>query len=450
VTGPRKRGLASSLREHRGLSIVLHTHMPYVEGFGTWPFGEEWLWEAIATSYLPLLDVLDAHPGRVTVSLTPVLCDQLEAPGALDRCLAFLREIRPASHALDIETAEAPVAAALERSAAGYAAAADALERRGDLVVAFGPHAGWTSAATHPILPLLATGTGVRLQLRTGIASHRRRFGEWGGGFWLPECAHAPWLDDILEEAGVRVACVDWTDVLGPGLQAPRGTEAGVVLAPIDREAIELVWHRDGYPSQAPYLDTHRLTEHHHRAWANDGSVYDAERAAARVAADAEDFVGRVAARGGPSVVALDTELLGHFWPEGVAWLAAVIEACDRHGVALVPPGEGSQEDAPGEPPVTSWGAGRDLRTWSGPTAAGLAWTQRGAELRAVGGRGRPSDRALRELLALQSSDWAFLISAGTAGDYPRERAEGHRAGLEAALADSAIEPTLRNLAPAI
>ena len=31
------------------LALVLHTHMPYVEGFGTWPFGEEWLWEAIAT-----------------------------------------------------------------------------------------------------------------------------------------------------------------------------------------------------------------------------------------------------------------------------------------------------------------------------------------------------------------------------------------------------------------
>ena len=40
------------------LALVLHTHMPYVEGFGTWPFGEEWLWEAIATCYLPLLDVL--------------------------------------------------------------------------------------------------------------------------------------------------------------------------------------------------------------------------------------------------------------------------------------------------------------------------------------------------------------------------------------------------------
>ena len=46
------------------LAIVLHTHMPYVEGFGTWPFGEEWLWEAIAGSYLPLLELLDAGASR--------------------------------------------------------------------------------------------------------------------------------------------------------------------------------------------------------------------------------------------------------------------------------------------------------------------------------------------------------------------------------------------------
>jgi len=64
-------------RRPRALSIVLHSHMPYVEGFDTWPFGEEWLWEAVATVYLPLLEV----PRRcaLTVGLTPVLCDQLEA-----------------------------------------------------------------------------------------------------------------------------------------------------------------------------------------------------------------------------------------------------------------------------------------------------------------------------------------------------------------------------------
>src|ERR1700761_1921323 len=95
------------------------------DGFGVWPFGEEWLWEAIATSYVPLLDVLGRAP--LTLSLTPVLCDQLEAPGAHERCLQFLREVRPESHRLDVarfrEAGEAGLAAELERSAGEYAAA---------------------------------------------------------------------------------------------------------------------------------------------------------------------------------------------------------------------------------------------------------------------------------------------------------------------------------------
>ncbi len=443
------------------LAILLHSHMPYVEGFGTWPFGEEWLWEAIATSYLPLLDVLDEHPGRVTLSLTPVLCDQLEAPGALDRCLAFLREVRPESHRLDIEAATDPaVTTALERSADQYAAAADALERRtqptssagtsGGLIAAFAPHAGWTSAATHAVLPLIATSTGVRLQLLTGVRSHRERFGEWGGGLWLPECAHAGWIDDLLEEAGARLACVDWSAVLGPGAHAPRRTEAGVVLVPLDREGIDLVWAGDGYPSAPAYRDSHRLTARSHRPWAVDGVPYDPDRAAEQVAADAEDFVEHAAVRE-LSVVALDTELLGTHWHEGVDWLRAVIAACDRRGVELAPlDPDVEAEAAPSSVPPTSWGDGRDLRTWSHPAAGGLAWVQRAAELRTLTAQLRPSDRALRELLALQSSDWAFLVAAGTAGAYPQERADGHAAALEQALADPSMDPALRNLAPFI
>src|SRR5690349_16188621 len=125
--------------------------MPYVEGFGTWPFGEEWLWEAIASSYLPLLDVLDAHPGEVTLSVTPVLADQLEAPGAMERFAAFLRDVRPASHALDLAAAgSAGEAAALEYSRERYAAALDRFAARGSaLLPALARHASWTSAATH-------------------------------------------------------------------------------------------------------------------------------------------------------------------------------------------------------------------------------------------------------------------------------------------------------------
>ena len=115
------------------LSIVLHTHMPYVEGHGTWPFGEEWLWEAIVTSYLPVLDVLESDGGEaVTLSLTPVLCDQLEAPGIDERLMAFLHDVRRETHRLDIETETDPgVVAELRRSGADYERAAERLSTLG-------------------------------------------------------------------------------------------------------------------------------------------------------------------------------------------------------------------------------------------------------------------------------------------------------------------------------
>ncbi len=79
------------------LSIVLHSHMPYVESYGVWPFGEEWLFEAVATSWVPVLGLLD-RGAPLTLSATPVLLDQLEAPGVHGRLLAFLEELRPEVH----------------------------------------------------------------------------------------------------------------------------------------------------------------------------------------------------------------------------------------------------------------------------------------------------------------------------------------------------------------
>jgi 1,4-alpha-glucan branching enzyme len=83
---------------------------------------------------------------------------------------------------------------------------------------------------------------------------------------------------------------------------------------------------------------------------------------------------------------------------------------------------------------------------------ADLAWQARAAELRAVSARpGTAGARALRELLALQSSDWAFMVSRGLATDYARDRAARHAAALDAALRSvpsEAAEPRVRNLAP--
>jgi len=466
VTSPRDRG---------ALAIVLHTHMPYVEGFGTWPFGEEWLWEAMAGCYLPLLELLDSRDPPVTLSVTPVLADQLSAPGLAERFGSFIDGTRRFTHAEDASGLRAGghsgLAAELERAwSADYEHAAERMaDRGGDLLRAFAPHAHWTSSATHAVLPLLPTDAGARLQVQTGIASHLHRFGSWRGGFWLPECAHTPHLETILAAAGVHRTCVELTRRHGLGARThlqPLVSDAGIVLFPIDRATISLVWSDAGYPADGLYRDYHRHTVHHHNPWRNDGFAYDHEMALARAREHAADFVSRTRERlrrdgaslpgGGLAVCALDTELLGHWWYEGIDWLEAVINECSRQGLELVRLDDALDrfEPAPAadaEWDVSSWGAGGDLSTWSGPAVAGMAFDTRAAELQtlaaAVDGRAGPA--AVRELLALQASDWAFMVSRGLAVPYARERFDGHRRALAVALAGGlgASEEGLRNLA---
>jgi 1,4-alpha-glucan branching enzyme len=460
-------------RRPGALALVLHSHMPYVEGFGTWPFGEEWLWEAVACVYLPLLELLDGAP--VTVGLTPVLCDQLDAMKgpAGERYLRFLREVRAPIHEKDsaaLERAgEAALAAEVRRAAGDYSGAERSFEACGrDLVGAFRELEGvelWTSAATHAVLPLLATDAGMRLQLASGVASHGARFGAWSGGLWVPECAYAPGLDRELAQHGVRAFCVDQTAVPGFDHLLPVATEAGPVALPVDWSTVELVWHGErGYPAAGGYRDYHRRTLHDPKPWRNDGKPYDPTAARALARAHGRHFVERAAARvsdGGLLCCALDTELLGHWWYEGQAWLAAVLEEAPRRGLELVTASDGLELIEPVTRPLaaSSWGERKDLSTWDGPQVAEFAFAARAAELRLVGaaasGAISPAAlaRAARELLALQSSDWAFMVTRQLAGDYPRERLEAHRKSFDAALSalrDSraAPDPKLRELAP--
>lgn len=461
------------------LAIVLHTHMPYVEGFGTWPFGEEWLWEAITGSYLPLLDLLD-EGAPITVSLTPVLCDQLEADGVGERFEAFIDVVRRRTHVQDIqglrENGFETLARELERSWGEYEHALQRFrERGGDLIAAFAPHAQWTSSATHAVLPLVATDAGVRAQVQAGVDSHRARFGEhWAGGFWLPECAHAPHLEPLLEEGGVRATCVELTSRQGFGsrdcLRVLVG-ESGVALIPIDRATIARIWSDDGYPADGSYRDYHNNTVHHHKPWGNDGEEYSHERALETARGHAKEFVAATIERlrvandpaaggdplpgGGLVVCALDTELLGHWWYEGVHWLRAVVEECATQGLKLTRLDDAAalRDPAPvddEEWEASTWGKDGDLSTWSGPAVEDMAFATRAAELRTLAAGREVSDAAVRELLALQASDWAFMVSRDLAEPYARERFEGHRERLEHALADGAAvgEEALRNIVP--
>jgi 1,4-alpha-glucan branching enzyme len=474
-------------RDRGALCLVLHSHMPYVEGFGAWPFGEEWLWEAAACVYLPLLDLLQEVEAPLTVGLTPVLCDQLETlPGAAgERLLGYLRGIRRTVHEEDaagLESAgEEQLSAEVLRAAADYARAADAIEAcGGDLLeliarAAAGPVELWASGATHALLPMLATDAGVDLQLATGIASHRRRFNGWSGGLWLPECGYVPGLEHALARHGVHAFCVDQTTAHGMGALEhlePVATPAGAVAVPIDWQTVDLVWGEQGaYPSHPSYRDYHRGTVHHMRPWSNSGGTYSPEAAKAAAREHAHDFVARAIARldayaserGRPGLLccAFDTELLGHWWYEGAEWLRGVIAEAAAQGLELATVGDALERVEPVERELHSstWGARKDFSTWDSPRVAEMAFMARTAELRTVHAAAqRPEsrgalERAARELLALQASDWPFQVSRDLADGYPLERVRAHAAALDAALgalADSAVgpEPALRNLAP--
>jgi 1,4-alpha-glucan branching enzyme len=451
------------------LAIVLHSHMPYVEGFGTYPFGEEWLFDAVIRSYLPVLEMAR----DLTLTVTPVLADQLEAPGVRERLREFLVEWRIGAAEADIPEVPAECRPACEAELVRYQRALELLDAAGgDPLLPFqraameGRVALATSSATHAVLPLLATRQGLRLQLDAGIRSHRRRFG-WDGGLWLPECAYAPGLEWRLAEAGVKWFCVDQSAQEEPlRALAPVRTQAGPVALPIDWEAIGWLWSLDGYPSDPAHAQFAGKSLRGVRLWKVGGGAYDPLAAAAVARRQAEEFLAAVAARlrqyageqgrRGLLVFAIDTELLGHWWSEGPIWLRAVLEGAEAAGVrtVTVPQALAEHEPVERELVASTWGEGKNFGTWDSPAVADLAWGARRMELRLLralsgGLDGDAAMRAARELLAAQASDWAFLDQRGQAGDYAYQRATDHaRALLEAIDCGLVTDSRMRSLAP--
>jgi 1,4-alpha-glucan branching enzyme len=451
------------------LAIVLHSHMPYVEGFGTYPFGEEWLFDAVIRSYLPVLEVAE----RLTMTITPVLADQLEDGGVRERLRRFLVDWRIAAAEADIAEVDAECREACEAEHERYSHALELLDADGgdplrsfQRAAAEGRIALATSAATHAVLPLLASREGLRLQLDAGIRSHRRRFG-WEGGFWLPECAYAPGLEWRLAEQGVRWFCIDQSrHQESLEALAPVATEAGPVALPIDWEAIQWLWSLDGYTSDPAHAQFAGESLRGVRIWKVGGGGYDPTAGAAAARRQAGEFLAAVGARlreyraahgrRGLLVFAIDTELLGHWWSEGAIWLRDVLAGAAAAGVRLLTVPEALAEHEPLQRPLhaSTWGEEKDLRTWDSPAVADLAWGARRLELRLLralsgGLREEAAKRAARELLAVQSSDWAFLDKRRQAGDYAYQRAISHsEAALQAIDSPAIADPRTRALAP--
>ena len=466
--------MGDSISDRRGtagdLAIVLHSHMPYVEGFGTYPFGEEWLFDAYLRSHLRVLEVAD----RLTMTVTPVLADQLEAEGVSERLTQFTRRFRLAPAIAEADRGG-------ETAEAGRAQGRDfdwALGRledlRGDLLEPFraaqaeGRIELMTSAATHAVLPLLATRAGGRLQVDAGLRSHTRRFGR-PAGFWLPECAFAPGLDSLLAERGLAFTCLDQSrsepeDAALRPLILPSGT----VGFTIDWPTVELVWGNQGFPSDPAYLEFHRQSMEGVRLWNISGDAWNEESTRELTRQQAGEFCDSVAERlarhrdadgaRGLCVFAIDTELLGHWWYEGPWWLEEVIAQAESRGINLVQLSDGLEAHEAEERPcsTSSWGEGKDLSTWGSRKVADLARAARRSELALIGHALRAREagvevpaRAGRALLALQSSDWAFIDYREQAGDYAFDRAVSHAEELlEAIESPQTKAERLRNLAP--
>lgn len=218
------------------LTFVLHSHLPYARGAGRWPHGEEWLHEAALETYIPLLHALDDLEqenvsGRITLSLSPVLVEQLN-----DRDVQANFEVYLLNkiQAAEVDLADAQSAGDSEKEALAkyYFESFQALKERyrdrfnGDLVAGFrrlqdlGRIEIATSAATHGYLPLLDRDESINLQLKTAVASYERHFGRPPRVIWLPECAYRPavtWqdgrerpgLETFLARYGLRLFFAD-------------------------------------------------------------------------------------------------------------------------------------------------------------------------------------------------------------------------------------------------
>ena len=201
-------------------TFVLHSHLPYVIGHGRWPHGMDWLNEAAAESYIPLLRVFNRLAAEgltsgVTLGITPILAEMLAADVFKREFDEYLEQKIKAAQE-DVITFEKLGDKHFTSLARMWEEHHRELQRtyredfHEDLLKVFrdlmdkGVLEVITSAATHGYLPLLGRDTCVQAQVKQGVAAYKRHFGRDPKGFWLPECAYRPrynWVPPLADLA---------------------------------------------------------------------------------------------------------------------------------------------------------------------------------------------------------------------------------------------------------
>ncbi|HEY1206169.1 MAG: glycogen synthase GlgA [Bryobacteraceae bacterium] len=401
------------------LAIVLHAHLPYVRHPEyEEPLEENWLYEAITETYIPLFLVIenllqDRVDFRLTVSLTPTLASMLLDPLLQVR---YVKKIGRTIEAAEKEIARTSGQPEFHHLARMYhrlfVRVRDAyVGRYGcDLVQVLkgfqesGKVEVIASAATHGYLPLLALHPpALRTQIRVGTEHYERTFGRKPRGFWLPECGYCTAVEAPLREAGVRFTILDTHGVTHAsprprfGVYAPLCCPSGLAAFGRDPESSRQVWSSiDGYPGDYDYREFYRDIGHDldladirpyiHPAGiridtgikyyritgkGDHKEIYVPERAETKAEAHAAHFVGervRQVERLAPLmdrkpviVAPYDAELFGHWWFEGPSWLEYMIRkiALEQDQIRLTTLSEYLDEypiTQTATPAASSWG----------------------------------------------------------------------------------------------
>ena len=192
------------------LALVLHAHLPFVRHpESDYVLEEEWLFEAIAETYIPLLQVFeglkrDGIDFKITMSMTPPLVAMLRDPLLQDRFddhLAKLEEL--ADLEIEHHSGNGHLRYLAEHYAAHFSLVRNFWERYDrDLVKAFKQFQDsnnleiMTCGATHGYLPLMKMyPEAVWAQIQVACDNYEENFGRRPKGIWLPECAYYEGLE---------------------------------------------------------------------------------------------------------------------------------------------------------------------------------------------------------------------------------------------------------------
>ncbi len=189
--------------------LILHTHLPFVLHHGTAPHGVDWLNEAVAECYIPLLNVFndslnEGITPNVTLDISPILCEQMEHPDFKNIFVNYCDEKIQAAridredfkhwgydphHIWLTEFWENWYADRkrdfLEKYNGSIVQSLKKLQDRDAIEI-------MTCGVTHGYMPLLGFDKTVDLQVHAAVENYRKHFGRDPKGIWLPECAYRP------------------------------------------------------------------------------------------------------------------------------------------------------------------------------------------------------------------------------------------------------------------